>query len=114
MANAVTIYQGSLVMLNSSGLAVAAANGAGNKGVVGVATKKVVGTGATDYVEVQEGWFKFAGATLAQSCVGSLAYAKDDQTVDETQAANDPVAGMFVEYIGASEAWVAVGPQFLT
>lgn len=114
MANATTIHAGGLVMINSDGLAIAAAAAAGNKGVVGVATKSVVGTGAADYIEVQEGWFLFAGTTLAQTVVGSLVYAEDDQTVDETQAANEPIAGMCVEYVSASAAWVAVGPQYLT
>lgn len=112
MAASTTIYQGSMVMLNSSGLAVPAAAAASNKGVVGVARKSVTSAGSGSYyVEVDEGEFLFAGTTLAQSGTGGLVYAEDDQTVDETQGTNEPKAGLLVEYVSASSAWVRISAE---
>lgn len=111
------IYAGSLVMIDSNGYALPAQASASNKGVVGVAVAKVDNSGGSAgdlSVLVQEGWFKFAGTTLAQTVVGSLVYAEDDQTVDETQGTNEPIAGMAVEFVDASTVWVAIGPQYLT
>lgn len=108
MAASTTIYAGSMVCLNSAGYAVPAAALAGNKGVIGVAVAKVVNSGSAGdtNILVQEGLFKFAGATLAQSNVGSLMFAADDQTVDDAGLIDLPIAGPLVEYVGASEGWV--------
>lgn len=110
MADDTTIYAGGMVMINSAGLAIAAAPAANNKGVVGVATATVTNpSGGTKFVEVQEGEFLFAGDTLEQADVGGIVYADDDNIIDETQASNAPIAGKLVEYVGASEGWVAIG-----
>lgn len=115
MANSSQVYKGGLVMINSAGLALAAAASASNKGCVGVATEsKLSGTGGNDWIEVEEGEFLFAGDTLAQTAINALLFADDDNTVDETQAADCPVAGMCSEFVSASAAWVRVGQGFLT
>lgn len=107
MAASTTIYAGGMVMLNSSGLLVPAAVGAGNFGVVGMATESITSDASTaSWLEVQEGVFKVVGATLAQADVGELVWATDDATIDDVPALNGPVAGYLVEYVGASSAWV--------
>ncbi len=106
-----TIYAGALVMIDTNGFALPAAASAGNNGCVGVAIATVDNSGGSAgdlKVTVQEGEFLLAASTIAQANVGELAYAEDDNTVDETQATNEPVAGVFVEFVSASEAWVAV------
>jgi signal peptide peptidase SppA len=105
-----TIYRGSLVMIDSDGEAVPAAAEASNNNVAGVAqeTKTAAASGST-WIRVSDGVIcKFAGTTLGQDDVGSAVYAEDDQTVDETVGSNEPIAGVLVEYIGASEAWIYV------
>jgi Uncharacterized conserved protein (DUF2190) len=109
MKASTTIYAGTMVMLDSNGLAVPAGASASNKGVVGVALESVTSAASGSYyVTVQEGEFKFAGDTLAQGSVGGLVYADDDQTIDETQASNCPKAGILEEVVSASEGWVRI------
>ena len=104
-----TIYAGSLVMIVNAGTAEPAAAVASNQGVVGVAIKTVTSAASGSYyVQVQEGWFKFAGDTLSQGDVGLPVYADDDQTVDETATTNAPCAGVLMEYVSASVGWVHV------
>lgn len=109
MKASTTIYAGGLVMINASGTAEPAAASASNHGVVGVATKtKTSAASGTYLITTQEGWCKFAGTTLEQEDVGNLVYAESDETVDETAGANEPVAGLLIEYESASEGWVHV------
>jgi signal peptide peptidase SppA len=105
-----TIYAGGLVMIDSAGTAVAAGAAASNNGVVGVALETKTSGGSGDYwISVQDRVVcKFAGDTLQQDDVGKIVYSDDDQTVDETTAANDAVAGLLVEYVSASVGWVLV------
>jgi hypothetical protein len=105
-----TVYAGGLVMIVSAGTAQAAAAVASNRGVVGVATKTLTSASSGDY------WIPvtdrvvclYAGDTLEQDDVGKVVYADDDQTIDETTASNDPVAGILVQYVGASSGWVYI------
>lgn len=112
VAASVTIYAGGMVMIDSAGYARPAGSSlASAKGVVGIATAQAdnsSGSAGDINVKAQAGWFLLAGATLGQDDVGSLVYALDDATVDETQAGNMPVAGILVEYVGASSGWVAL------
>jgi hypothetical protein len=105
-----TIYSGSLVMVDSAGTVVAASAIASNKNVAGVAQETKTSAASGSYwIKVSDGVIcKFAGTTLAQTGVGSIVYAEDDQTVDETVGANQPVAGVLVEYVSASVGWVYV------
>jgi signal peptide peptidase SppA len=105
-----TISKGSLVMVDSNGTVVAAAASASNNNVAGVAqeTKTSAATGSY-WIRVSDGVIcKFAGTTLGQDDVGSAVYAEDDQTVDETVGSNQPIAGVLVQYVSASEAWIYV------
>lgn len=110
MKASTTIYAGGLVMLDSNGLAVPAAASASNKGVVGVALETVTSDSSTaTYVRVQEGIFLFAATSIAQSNENSLMYASADDTFDETQGSNEPVAGRLIEYVSATSGWIFVG-----
>lgn len=110
MANSTQVYRGGLVMLNSAGLATPAAAAAANQGVVGVAAEsKLSGTGGTDWITVHEGTFLMGATSIADTSVGLACYASDDQTVDETQGANEPRAGILVEVVSSTSGWVAVG-----
>jgi hypothetical protein len=105
------VYAGSLVMIDSDGYGRPAAALASNGGCIGVATEDKLG-GAADgdeYVTVQEGEFLFTGTTLAQSVLATgKVYAEDDNTVDETQGSNEPLAGIVTEFVSATQAWVHV------
>lgn len=108
----VRIYAGALVMITSAGYAAPAAASASNLGCVGVAVAEANNTGGASgaiSVEVQEGEFLFAGDTLTVASNSAIIFADDDNTVDETQAANLPRAGFCSEFVSATEAWVAVG-----
>lgn len=111
---AVKAYAGSLIMLNSAGFATPAAAVASNKNCVGVAESTVDNSGGSagdKSIVVLEGIFNFAATTIAQSNLGSFAFASDDQTVDETQGTNYPRAGIIEEYVSASEAWIEVSAK---
>ena len=105
-----TIYSGSLVMAVAAGTSEAAAASASNKGIAGVATEKKVSpaSGAT-WIKLQEGIFLFGCTSVAQTAVLGVVYAQDDQTVDETQGANEPRAGYMTEFVSATSGWIAVG-----
>lgn len=106
------IYAGGIVMIDSAGYANPAAASVTNRGCVGVAVDTVdnsAGAAGAVNVKVQEGEFKFAATTAAQTIVGSLVYAEDDQTVDETQGTNEPRAGIATEFVSASVIWVRMG-----
>ena len=112
MKASTTCYAGGMVCLDSNGLAIPAAAASGNKQVVGVAAATVTSAASGDYfVEALEGEFNFAATSIAQSNVGDIVYAEDDQTVDETSGSNEPTAGKLIEYVSASEGWVRIGPE---
>ena len=106
-----TIYKGVMVMLNSAGYLIPAAVGANNSTVVGVAEEAVKsGTvaGATKCLVRSGRAFRFTADSIAQTNVGDLMYALDDQTIDETATLNAKLAGHLVEYISATEGWVFI------
>jgi hypothetical protein len=105
------IYAGSLVMVDADGFARPAAALASNQGCLGVATASVTG-GAADgdtSVVVQEGEYLFTATSAAQTNLNELFYASTDNDVDETQGANEPVAGRLVQYVSATSVWLFVG-----
>lgn len=107
MKASVTIYAGSIVMLNSDGLALVAAASASNQGCVGVATEKVTSAASGDYyIHVQEGDYKFAATSIADTDIGIIAYAVDDNTIDETDTGNLPKAGYLTEVESSTLGWV--------
>lgn len=114
MKASTTIYAGSLVMLDSTGLAIPAAASASNNGVVGVAqeTKTSAASGTYNIGVSGNVVCKFAGTSLGQEDVGDLVYAEDDQTVDDASGANEAFAGILTDYVSASVGWVYVSPFF--
>jgi hypothetical protein len=109
MAASTTIYQGALVVLNTSGLAKPATGVTGEQ-VAGVAqeTKTSGATGAT-FIRVRRGTYKFAnlGAdAITQARVLLDCYADDDQTVRATSATGTRSrAGRVIE-IESDGVWV--------
>lgn len=114
MKASTTIYAGGLVMVDTNGVALPAAASASNHGVVGVAqeTKTSAASGSYWVGVTEHALCKFAATSIAQGNVGQLVYAEDDQTVDETPSANEPIAGILLQYASASSGWVLVGSEF--
>jgi signal peptide peptidase SppA len=111
MKASTTIYAGGLVMIDTNGVALPAAASASNHGVMGVATEtKTSAASGTTKINVAEGYFLFDATSIAQTAVGSVMYASDDHTFDETQGANEPVAGILVECVGATSGWLYISP----
>lgn len=103
------VYAGGMAMLASTGGVKAAQAEASNKGCVGVFATTVdnsAGALGDKKVIVQEGTFKFAATTIAAADRGTICFAEDDQTIDESQTGNEPRAGIIDSYESASEAWV--------
>ena len=115
VAASTTIYAGSLVALNTSGLAVPAANTAGLV-VVGRCAKKAdnaSGAASAINVIVETGAFYFVNgtATIAQADVGRPCFVEDDQTVGDTATAG-VIAGIIRSVDSADGVLVGIGlPQ---
>lgn len=107
MAASSQIWEGGMVALNSSGLAIAATSAA-SQVTVGVAQSSVLSpsTGTT-YINVHQGSFNFnADTSFALTNIGSNCYALDDQTVTMTSTGHS-VAGVVVQVDGAT-VWVKI------
>lgn len=114
VAGSTTIYKGTLVMLNTSGYLIPAADTVNCK-VVGIADEKVVNSGSAGDAKCRV--LSSVTAKLAASSVAignldaPLLYVVDDQTVDETTPANSVKAGIHVSpFISSTEAWVFIPP----
>ena len=110
-----TIYEGSMVALNSSGYLVPAADAAGNK-VVGKADEMVdnaSGASGAKYCRVKSGrQFLFAATSITQAMVGKAMYVVDDETFDDVGGTNYIKAGKLTEYVSATSGWIQIdGPQ---
>jgi hypothetical protein len=107
----ITIYAGSIVMLDATGFAVPGANTASCV-CAGIARARAVG-GATDgavWVQVEAPVIALLAATsITQAMVGRAMYVVDDQTIDDTAA--NVAAGMLMEFVSTTSGWVLVkGP----
>jgi hypothetical protein len=105
------IFAGTLVALNSSGLAVPAADTAGLR-VVGRAEATVHNTGSAGdlNVDVKEGVFLYnnsATDAVDANDRGKICFVEDDNTVDETGATHRVVAGRVVD-VTSEGVWVDV------
>lgn len=114
VAATTTIYKGTLVGLNSSGYLVPMSDAASLL-FAGVAAEKVANSGSAGDKSCRvhrEGEFEFAyaGGDAAQARVGELAYAQDDQTVDEDASltTNDYPVGEIVEVVSTTKVRVAI------
>lgn len=111
---AVKIFAGGMVCRNASGFAVAAADTATFKTVVGRAAETVdnVGGAAGDKeIEVEAGVFRMNGSGLTQANEGDALTVVDDNTVGLAAATtNDIPAGTLDEFDGTSDGcWVRMG-----
>lgn len=112
----VIIYAGSLVCVDSSGLANPAADTSGFA-VVGRAESTVDNRTAvyeaTKTVKIARGVFRWANAdNIAVADIGKIVYVTDDQTVNKTGGGQNIIAGTVVD-VDSSGVWVdtaKVGP----
>lgn len=108
---AVNIYEGALVAINSSGYATNASDASGDV-VVGVADETIdnsAGSAGDKKIRVRvNGVHEFkAGFSAAQTNVGDLAYASDNQTVDLAgNLTNDVLVGRIVKIVSSSKVRV--------
>lgn len=105
----ITIYAGSMVMMDATGFAVPAANTASCV-LVGIARSRAVG-GTTDgavWVTVDAPVIADLPATsITQAMVGRDMYVVDDQTFDDTAA--NVVVGKLMEFISTTRGKVRIG-----
>jgi hypothetical protein len=102
------IYKGSLVTVDATGYAIAAADTAGTY-FVGIAAENALGTAVAGAVWIKvwtRGEFLLPAVTLTQAMVGTVMYVSDSGAFTDT-AANVP-CGKLVEYIGASLGWLDI------
>lgn len=115
MAPSTQIYAGGLVMINSVGLATPALAGASNRGVVGVAQANVLSQASGNYYTVvSPGTFRLvASGAPTQAIVGQPVFSASDNDVHITNAGTEPRAGVCVEFVSATDVWVAVSPEMM-
>jgi hypothetical protein len=115
VAASTKIYQGSLVCINSSGLAVPAATSTTLK-CVGRAEQLAdnsAGLASAITIQVKRGCFKFANSAaadlIALKDIGSNAYLVDDQTVALTNGTNSrSVAGIIRDVDSDGGVWIEI------
>lgn len=103
------IYEGGVVVLNSSGLATAAGSGTGQV-AVGVAMLSQLAVSVTPYsnIQVQQGTFHLlADSAFALTNIGSNCYSLDDQTVTMTSTGHS-IAGVVCQIDSAGNPWVKI------
>lgn len=112
-ANAV-IYQGGLVCYDGDGYVVPAAATAGYSPCIGVSQEDVDNTGGADGAlrcRIYRGIYIFTdGASPAALTVannGDFCYASDDETVNQSNVGNRPIAGI-IEDVTTAGVWVRV------
>ncbi|HPW22172.1 MAG TPA: hypothetical protein PLE61_15335 [Vicinamibacterales bacterium] len=114
VAATTTIYKDTLVGWNADGYLAPMAHGTAGMVFAGVAIEKADNSagqnGDVTCRYRRRGEFSLVGAGLAQSDVGSVAYAVDDQTitVDPSDTTNDYAVGRIVEVVSATEARVDI------
>jgi|SaaInlStandDraft_2_1057019.scaffolds.fasta_scaffold124811_2 hypothetical protein len=112
VVNADIIYKGALVKHNAAGYIAPAAAEVGGV-FAGIAFEKAdnsAGSAGDISVRVQKtGLFLMVGTgTIAQTDIGQVAYASDDQTVSKTQGANEQAVGVFAVFVSATSVWVRI------
>lgn len=111
VAASTTIYAGSMVCINTSGYAVAAANTAGYAlaGVARAQADNASGSAGDINVEVYRiGSFELASSGLTIASEGQPCWVSDDQTVATTPG--NVFVGIIREYVSATSAYVDVEP----
>lgn len=111
VAATTTIYEGTLVAINSSGYLVEATTTSTLK-VVGMALESVdnsAGSNGDKYCNVQQGVARWVnGASITLSSVGALVYVVDNETVTTSAAGSPPIAGTLY-HVDSEGCWVYSG-----
>ena len=109
----VTIFAGSMYVLDDKGLALTA-TAAATASVRAVARKRAVYADGDEFTDGAIGTFRFdnsaGGAAITRAHIGSNAYAVDDQTVAN---AGTCVAGEILD-VDESGVWVRIGTRVPT
>ncbi len=101
---------GTLVMVNSANEYVVAVAAAGNLGVAGFSLTSLTGDG-TKKIEIADGDVVCTVSSNAAKD-GDLLYASSGVLVDETQGANQPIAGRQLgAAISATQTWLRVSRE---
>ncbi|MBH05189.1 MAG: hypothetical protein CMJ20_02590 [Phycisphaeraceae bacterium] len=112
----VKLYAGHMVGTNTSGYAVEGNDEAADIKILGIATETVDNSGGSAgdlSIKVKAGTFKLEhDGTLSQAEVGEMVAGHYNFTVNKAAStSNANLAGMCVEYVSATEAWVKMGPE---
>jgi hypothetical protein len=110
MAASTTIFQGSLVCLNASGLLVPGSTATTLRALGRAEETKVSGASGVTRCKVSTGVFKYAndgGDPVTAAARGAVCYITDDQTVSITSTGKS-VAGVVVE-VDSDGVWVNIG-----
>lgn len=108
------VWEGGIVVLNSSGYAIPGVSGTVATGtnyvVVGVAQQSQLSvTGSNPNLEVHVGYFNLkADSAFALTAIGSNCYIVDDQTVSVTSTNRSP-AGVVAAIDANGNPWVKIG-----
>ncbi len=108
----VTIYKGSLVVVDSSGYAKPGVSETGDVAVGRAMSQVVAGAAAsgTYTIDVEQGVFRWAvnGTAVDITKINSLVYVYDDQTVT-LSSSSASIAGTVYGFDAAGNAWVYTG-----
>lgn len=110
----VHIYKGALVALNAAGY-LEPASDAADKVLAGIAYEECDNTldghsqGGKSCRVMRDGVFRLDASSVAQTLLGRKLYVVDDATVDETTS-HSLLAGVVVEVVSGTVAWVDIGP----
>lgn len=112
----VKLYAGTMIGTNTSGYAVNGNNAAADIKILGIATETVDNSGGSAgdlSIKVKAGTYLLEHAgTITQAMVGEMVCAEYNFTLNIAGTlSNDNIAGMCVEYVSATEAWVKMGPE---
>ena len=112
----VKLYAGTMIGTNTAGYAVNGNDGAADIKILGVATETVDNSGGSagdKSIKIKSGTFKISHAgTITQAMVGELCTAHFNFTVNIAgNTTNDNIAGMVINYVSATEAWIKISPE---
>lgn len=115
LADSQTVYEGALIMINASGLAVVGADTASMTfGGVAAAAVTSGSSNTTKYVDIEYGheeWFEKAGAVTVADIGANLVIADDATITDAGAGANDVLVGQGVQLEtinGTAGVWLRV------
>jgi hypothetical protein len=112
----VKLYAGTMIGTNTAGYAVNGNDAAADIKILGIATETVDNSGGSAgdlKIKVKAGTFLLEHAgTITQTMVGEVACSEFNYTLNiAANCTHNNHAGMVVEYVSATEAWVKMGPE---